>query len=73
MAIAGGSVFGVREENWKFIHDVSSGRESLFDLHTDPKEQHNLSANEPKRVKRLRERVGAWIAFEEAYLWGRTN
>ncbi len=37
MAIAGGSVFGVREGDWKYIYDVTSGRESLFDLATDPR------------------------------------
>ena len=73
MAIAGGSVFGVREENWKYIHDVSSGRESLFNLATDPDEQHDVRSNEEARAKRLRQRVAAWVAFEEAFLWGREN
>ncbi len=73
MAIAGGNVFGVREGDWKYIHDVTSGRESLFHLATDPTEQRDLSANEPARAHALRQRVAAWISFEEAFLWGRQN
>ncbi|MEP6809663.1 MAG: sulfatase [Chthoniobacterales bacterium] len=73
MAIAGGSVFGVREGDWKYIYDVTTGRESLFNLRNDPKEQRDLSAQEAARMKPLRERVAAWVSFEEAFLWGRKN
>ena len=39
MAIAGGDVFGVRDGRWKYIYDVTSAEESLFDLSADPAEQ----------------------------------
>ena len=73
MAIAGGDVFGVREANWKYIFDVTSGRESLFDLATDPDEQIDKAAAEPARCLELRRRLAAWVTFEDAYLWGREN
>ncbi|MEP6820866.1 MAG: sulfatase-like hydrolase/transferase [Chthoniobacterales bacterium] len=73
MAIAGGSVFGVREGDWKYFYEVNSGRESLFNLATDPKELHNLSDQEKERAAGLRQRVAAWVTFEEAFLWGREN
>lgn len=73
LAIAGGDVFGVREGEWKYIYDVTSGEESLFQLSRDPDEQQNVAANEPGRAKRLRQRLAAWVTFEEAFLWGRKN
>ena len=73
LAIAGGDVFGVREGDWKYIYDVTSARESLFDLGTDPIEQRDLAKSESERAKRLRQRVAAWVTFEDAFLWGREN
>ncbi len=73
LAIAGGDLFGVREDNWKYIYDVTSARESLFNLAADPTEQSDLAKSEPERAKRLRQRVAAWVTFEDAFLWGREN
>lgn len=73
MAIAGGDVFGVREGNWKYIYDVTSGRESLFDLATDPREQQDTAAPHPELCLELRRRLAAWVTFEDAYLWGRAD
>jgi arylsulfatase A-like enzyme len=73
MAIAAGDVFGVREGEWKYMFDVTSGQESLFQLSRDPDEQQNVVANEPERAKRLRERLAAWVTFEEAFLWGKKD
>ena len=73
MAIAGGDIFGVRDGDWKYIYDVTSARESLFNLATDPTEQHDLRANEAERAKNLRQHVAAWVTFEDAFLWGKEN
>ncbi|MDQ2919873.1 MAG: sulfatase-like hydrolase/transferase [Verrucomicrobiota bacterium] len=73
MAIAGGDIFGVREGDWKYIYDVTSARESLFNLRDDPLEQHDAIANETARAKNLRQRVAAWVTFEDAFLWGKEN
>lgn len=73
MAIAGGDVFGVRDGEWKYIYDVTSGHESLYQLGNDPEEQHDVVGSEPERAKRMRQRVAAWVTFEDAFLWGREN
>ena len=38
---------GVRSERWKYIHylDTDPVQEELFDLASDPQEQHNLVAD----------------------------
>ncbi len=73
MAIAGGDVFGVRDGRWKYIYDVTTSEESLFDLALDPREQTDVAAREPQVSLELRRRVAAWVAFEDAFLWGREN
>ena len=61
-------LLGIREDRWKYVFEATSGRESLFDLAADPAEQHNAVAVEPRRAARLRQRIAAWIAFEDQYL-----
>ena len=73
MAVAGGDVFGVRDGNWKYFYDVTSARESLFDLRVDPNEQVDVAAREPAVCLQLRQRVAAWVTFEDAFLWGKEN
>ncbi len=59
---------GIREDRWKYVFEATSGRESLFDLIADPNELQNALAAEPQRVARLRQRIAAWIAFEDQFL-----
>ena len=73
MAMAGGNVFGVREGDWKYMYDVTTAGESLFHLRLDPDEQHDFAASEPAIALRLRQRVAAWISFEDAFVQGRAN
>lgn len=73
MAIGGGNIFGVRDGEWKYMHDVTNGRELLFHLGRDPTEQDDLAGREPARARELRERVAAWVTFEEAFLRGHEN
>ena len=61
-------LLGIREDRWKYILEMTGGRESLFDLAADPEEKHNLLSTDPSRVKRMRQRLSAWIAFEDHYL-----
>ena len=51
---------GVREDQWKYIFDLREGNEELYDLGSDPDEQHNIAAREPARCARLRQRLSAW-------------
>ena len=61
-------LLGIREDRWKYVFEATTGNESLFDIASDPGEQRNMVATEPGRVNRLRQRVAAWIAFEDQFL-----
>lgn len=66
-------LFGVREDSWKYIFDATGGSEMLFDLEHDPDEHHNAAMTEPERCRRLRQRIAAWVTFEDEFLRSRTN
>lgn len=50
------------DERWKFVLYPKAGREQLFDLHNDPHEIHDLSADSAHAAKRdeLKARLQAW-------------
>jgi arylsulfatase A-like enzyme len=51
---------GVREENWKYILDLRTGVEELYDLEHDAMEQNNLASAQSERCANLRQRLAAW-------------
>ena len=51
---------GVREASWKYILDLRAGTDELYDLDSDPTEQHNVAAANRDRCTRLRQRLAAW-------------
>jgi len=53
-------LLGVREEQWKYIYNVTRGREELYDLGKDPDEQQNVAALHAEICRRLRQRLAAW-------------
>ncbi len=53
---------GLREGNWKFIHEIGGGRSKLFDLAADPAERRNLAQQYPERVARYLEYLLRWAA-----------
>jgi len=73
VASVGDYLFGVRDGQWKYIFNTTRGREMLFDLAGDPDEQRNVAAAEAERCRRLRQRIAAWVSFEEEFLRGRAN
>jgi arylsulfatase A-like enzyme len=50
---------GVREDGWKYILHVTSGKEELYDLGSDATEQVNRAVEHPEICKRLRQRLAA--------------
>ncbi|GAB4066164.1 sulfatase [Angustibacter speluncae] len=52
---------GVRDGSLKLIRWYDGDRTALFDLSTDPGEEHDLSATRPQDARRLRELLDAWL------------
>jgi arylsulfatase A-like enzyme len=63
-------MLGVREHEWKYIYDAKRGREYLFDLAHDPVEKVNRAEENPDQCRRLRQRLSAWLQYEEKHLAG---
>ncbi|MCA8960340.1 MAG: sulfatase-like hydrolase/transferase [Planctomycetes bacterium] len=53
---------GIREDQWKLIHDLESGRDELFDLSHDPDERDNLATRHPDVTARLRGAAIEWLS-----------
>ncbi|MBZ5560103.1 MAG: sulfatase-like hydrolase/transferase [Acidobacteriia bacterium] len=51
---------GVREGSWKYILDLRTGVEELYDLEHDASEQKNVARVQSDRCARLRQRLAAW-------------
>ncbi|HET7293123.1 MAG TPA: sulfatase-like hydrolase/transferase [Vicinamibacteria bacterium] len=61
-------LLGVREGNWKYIYNVTRGRDELFDLARDPDEQTNLASQNPELCRRLRRHLAAWRSYVKGEL-----
>ena len=55
---------GLRDDRWKFIDEVETGRAKLFNLDEDAEERHDLSGQFPERVQAYRERLLRWSAAQ---------
>ena len=62
------SQFGVTDDRFKYVLDVSRGFERLYDLTTDPHEQRDVSTAYPEVTRQLRARVSAQVHAQEAYV-----
>jgi arylsulfatase A-like enzyme len=65
------SLVGLRDGNWKFIHELGSGQSKLFDLGSDPAERHNLALHHPARVGVWRRHLARWAAAQKAAMLNR--
>ena len=68
LASIGEYLFGVREGKWKYTFEATSGREFLTDLTVDPDELQNIAKFEPNVCDELRQRVAAWVDFEDKFI-----
>lgn len=59
---------GLRDGQWKFIHELESGRSKLFDLATDPDETRDLSVQQPERVAAYRNHLERWAAAQRTLI-----
>ncbi len=53
-------LLGVREGRFKYVYNVTMGKDELYDLLADPGEQVNLAAQQPQKCAELRQRLAAW-------------
>ena len=53
-------LLGVRDGKWKYIYDVTRGKDELYDLSKDPTEQVNLAREQRDLCRQLRRRLAAW-------------
>lgn len=58
---------GVRTDRWKLIRSIEPDRhgrpmKELFDLESDPAEQHNVADAQPEVVAELEQRLDDWLA-----------
>jgi arylsulfatase A-like enzyme len=57
-------LLGLRDGQWKFIHDLESGRSCLFDLSQDSREKINLARQNGAQVAAYRERLIKWASAQ---------
>jgi arylsulfatase A-like enzyme len=50
----------IREGDWKLIEFFEDSRKELYNLKDDPREQHDLSANQPQKTKELAAKLNRW-------------
>lgn len=53
-------LLGLREDGFKYVYNVTRGREELYDLGRDPDEQTNVAGVYPGRCRVFRQRLAAW-------------
>jgi choline-sulfatase len=58
-------IYYVRDEGRKYIVDEQGGAEELYDILSDPHEQNNLDALEPRIAHELRLKVRGWLEENE--------
>jgi len=51
----------------KYIYDLTEIQEYLFDLRSDPGEQHNLAASYPELANRMRKLLSGWHRHQLTY------
>jgi glucan phosphoethanolaminetransferase (alkaline phosphatase superfamily) len=61
-------LLGLRDGPWKFVYDVGSGREQLFDLTKDSHEKTDISASEAARVSWYSQVVRGWSSAQKNYI-----
>lgn len=64
----GQRLFSIRNRRFHLIRDDASGRESFYDLATDPDQRENLSPSGTPTEELLRRQLRAWVAEHDRAL-----
>jgi arylsulfatase A-like enzyme len=59
---------GLRQGNWKLIHETEHDRTRLFDLASDPEERNDIAANHPDRTAQYRKWLLEWSDAQRGLL-----
>ncbi len=59
--------FGFREGDLKLIYNAWGGETEVYDLKADPWEMKNLAASRPDFVRTGKERLAAWIRYQNDF------
>jgi arylsulfatase A-like enzyme len=62
-------LFAVRSGRWKLFKSLDQKRLALFDLETDPAEEHDLSQREPQQTQSLDRALEGWRQQMPKPLW----
>jgi arylsulfatase A-like enzyme len=69
-AALGDYQIGLRQDHWKLIYNATLGENQLFDLRSDPTEQRDVASQHPELCKDLRQRLAAWLSYQDRHLAG---
>ena len=57
-------LLGLRDADLKYMYNLTTGTEEVYDLAKDPQEKTNIAADLPDRTKKYREILVRWRAFQ---------
>jgi phosphoglycerol transferase MdoB-like AlkP superfamily enzyme len=58
-------LLGLRDDRWKLIHELESGRSRLYDLEEDAGERRDVASLHPERVAAYRSHLLRWAAAQK--------
>ena len=58
----------VRIRAWKLLRFYEQDRLELYDLNTDPGEQHDLATTNPEQLKKMEKQLNSWMGSTKARL-----
>ena len=61
-------ILGLRDDRWKYMYEIDSGRTRLFDLERDTRELSDVAAREPARSRWYGGVVRGWGRAQQEYI-----